>query len=180
MKIKYKYLVTSLTDLSYLIRELKLEEKAFTLTELNEKMDKRLLSIVVELNEKNITSYLDYESNDYESIHKNFFEVLTLYITDKNAFNDFKYKIQINNSYEKEQIISFANTFGFSQNAGEDNNKYPLFCNIAILKAYQGIRKIFNFSHDSYLFERGDDFKKVSFDRFEKIVFIMENLGKLK
>ena len=172
-----KYVINNTDRFSDLIEELNLQEQKMTLLELKEKISKREVSIVFTTSKRKIMATIDYESNDISQISSDLLYLITSYMKDQNFFYAFDYKFEVDTKEDKEELINLAEKLGFEYHDDECKEDEKTFIYFNVSEVFDGIRKIFFLNSDYYLFSRGDNFKKITYDIFKDTLFLMEKLS---
>jgi hypothetical protein len=171
------YIIPNLSSLLSITKKLKLKEEQFTLSQLDQLLQNKKVSVVYSNNKGVFDAKLDYTGLDLEEISSECNDLFSSYILDKNFFSDFRYKMIFN---ENEEIMSFLTKWvednNFLKNIVEVSEGEESYIHIAIVPTYNGQRKIYNISSDKYLFFRRDEFESVDFDHFKDILFVREFL----
>lgn len=177
---KVKYIINNFSELLSISKDLKLNEEEHTLINLDQLINDKLVSIIYANNNGVFTARVEYRELDLEEISSYTCDLISKYMLNKNLFSDFRYKMIFN---ENEEIMSFLTQFvkdnDFLENINDlvEGKMEPAYMNIAILPVYKGQRKMYNISSDRYLFYRGDDFQKVTFEHFQNILFVRDFVG---
>ncbi len=172
-----KYVINNTDKFADLIENLNLEEQKMTLMELKDKISNREVSIVFTVSKKKITATIDYSRNDISQISSELLYLIISYMQNQNFFYAFDYKFEVDTKEDKEELINLGKKLGFEYHDDESKEDKKTFIYFNVSEVFDGTRKIFFFNSDQYLFGRGDEYKKIDFQNFQDIIFLMEKLS---